>query len=182
MMFDIQFRNLKFTGSERRLGIIGPSGCGKTTLVRFLSGLHDESGSFYFQNKLMTEVPAWERSFGYLPQDILLLPHLNVKENITFPRNAQLDLQVLDSLGIIHLLDRMPRNLSGGEKQRVGLARAICSQPTLLLLDEPFSSLDRKTKVQVITSLNTISTPMVVVSHDETDLKALNSHILSLEN
>ena len=182
MIFDIQFRNIQLSSAERRLGIMGPSGCGKSTLIRFLAGLLTEQGSFQFQQTSMIGIPAWERSFGYLPQDILLLPHLSVRDNITFPKNGRLDTKVLESLSITHLLERMPRNLSGGEKQRVGLARALSSNPSLLLLDEPLSSLDRKTKSQVIHFLNGLDVPMVVVSHEEADLKALNSHILSLEN
>lgn len=181
MMFDIGFQDFKYVTSEKRLGLMGPSGCGKTTLIRFLSGLHSQSGRFFFQNKDMSVLPSWERSFGYLPQDVLLLPHLSVRQNILFPKNARLDLNVLEELSLADLLDRMPRNLSGGEKQRVGLARALSSRPSLLLLDEPMSSLDRKTKTQVLRFLNTLAVPMVVVSHDESDLKALNSHIYSFD-
>lgn len=180
MIYDIHFQNFRIETVGPRLGIMGPSGCGKTTLVRFLSGLHKAAGSFHFQNQSMTNIPPWERNFGYLPQEILLLPHLSVRENILFPHHARLDMQVLESLSISHLLERMPRNLSGGEKQRVGLARAISSQPSLLLLDEPFSALDRQTREEVITFLNTLKVPMVVVSHTESDLKRLNSHIISL--
>lgn len=181
VIFEINFPNLSASVNSNRLGIMGPSGCGKTTLIKTLCGLTNEVGVFKLQGQDLSGMPVWERKIGYVPQDLQLLPHLNVEDNILFPKHARLQTELLEHLRIAHLLKRMPRHLSGGEKQRVALARALSSDPQLLVLDEPFSSLDHLTKDRVIIFLNTLNIPMIIVSHVETELKTLNSHIISLE-
>lgn len=180
-------RPINISTTYQRLGIMGPSGCGKSSLARALAGINSQiNGEISFQNRSITNVPAWERNFAYLPQDIQLLPHLNVEKNILFPLKSKFEEEVIDGLQIRQLLDRMPRNLSGGEKQRVGLARALCSNSELLILDEPFSSLDSKTKNRSIEFLDHFTLarhlPMMVISHGEDELKALNCFIVSLDS
>jgi molybdate transport system ATP-binding protein len=180
-------KQIDITSASLRLGIMGPSGCGKSSLARALAGINPHfQGEFKFKDKTFLNIPAWERNFGYLPQDIQLIPHLTVEENILFPLKSQLLEEVIEGLQITHLLNRMPRNLSGGEKQRVGLTRALCAHSDLLILDEPFSSLDSAMKSRVIEFLDGFtgkrSLPMIVISHGEEELKALNCTIVSLDS
>lgn len=186
-------RTVRISSPQLRLGIMGPSGSGKSSLAQAVAGInHNISGEIVFQAKtyLRTKekicTPAWERNFGYLPQDFLLIPHLTVKQNIMFPRKSQLLLEVVEGLQIKPLLERMPRNLSGGEKQRVAMARALCSSPELLILDEPFASLDSKTKTATIEFLHTFalhrSLPLLVISHGEQELRSLECEITSLDS
>lgn len=180
------------TSSNLRLGIMGHSGSGKSSLAQAVSGTNPSvSGEIVFKDKtyLKTEtnifIPAWERNFGYMPQDFLLIPHLTVEENILFPKNGKMLLEVIDGLLIRPLLKRMPRNLSGGEKQRVSMARALCSNSELLILDEPFASLDSKTKIASIEFIHHFaqlhSLPLLVISHGESELKALGCEVRSLD-
>ncbi|MBA2406090.1 MAG: ATP-binding cassette domain-containing protein [Bdellovibrionales bacterium] len=180
-------KDIEINSISSRLGIMGPSGCGKSSLARSLVGIDFFSeGEIKFKNLSYSKVKPWERNFAYLPQNLMLLPHLTVKENILFPKNSTLVDEVLNGFEINHLLKRMPRNLSGGEKQRVALSRALCSKSALLILDEPFSSLDIKSKESAIGFLNDyaskINLPMIVISHGEEELKALNCEIVSLDS
>ena len=180
-------KQININSANMRLGIMGPSGCGKSSLARAVAGINPQfQGDFKFKNRSYLNIPAWERSFGYLPQDIQLFPHLTVEENILFPLKSQLLEEVINGLQIKHLMNRMPRNLSGGEKQRVGLTRALCALSDLLILDEPFSSLDSVMKARAIEFLdgftNNQKLPLIVISHREDELKALNCSIVSLDS
>lgn len=170
-----------------RLGIMGASGCGKSSLLRALAGIHSEfHGEFKLNDERIDSISPWKRHFSFLPQSIQLLPHLNVKENILFPKNSSFDEEVVKGLEIHHLLDRMPRHLSGGEKQRVGLARSLCFKSKLLILDEPFSSLDARTKTRCLYFLDKYihrqNIPVVVVSHHLDELLSLNCEIYSMDD
>ncbi len=137
--------------------IVGPSGAGKTVLLETLVGLRKlDSGRIVLSKEEIGALPPEERGFGFAYQDSLLYPFLNVKENILFGARAQrkhreketlnrMD-RLVDYMGIAHLLNRFPVSLSGGEKQRVSLARAILINPPVLLLDEPLSALDPQTR------------------------------------
>jgi ABC-type sugar transport system ATPase subunit len=136
------------------LVLLGPTGSGKTTLLNVIAGLTAYQGSIAFDGCSMEQVPAHRRKVGYLFQDLALFPHLDVRANIAFGlhskngfrgRESQRVDELLDLMKIGHLRHRYPRDLSGGEKQRVALARAIAPSPQILLLDEPFSSLDVRT-------------------------------------
>jgi ABC-type molybdate transport system ATPase subunit len=120
----------------------------------------------------------WERAVGWVPQEYLLFPHLRVRENLGFggatPEAVQ---EVGELLMVDHLLDRRPRVLSGGEQQRVALGRALLADPEILLLDEPFSALDRPLRSHVVSQLREHvrerSLLLLLVSHDESDAVAL---------
>lgn len=173
--------------TSSRLGIMGASGCGKSSFVKALAGINAEfSGDFKLHNKNINSLAPWERNFSFLPQTIQLLPHLNVRENLLFPKYSSVNDEIISALEIHHLLDRMPRNLSGGEKQRVGLARALCFDSKLLILDEPFSSLDAKMKSRCLIFLDKYThrqnLPMLVVSHQADDLLSLKCEIYSMDN
>lgn len=134
------------------LGILGPSGCGKTTILKIILGLlSPTNGDIRLEGKSILNIPAELRNFGYIPQNLALFPHLSVYENIAFGLNAKnwektLISEKVESL--IKLLEleqqenKLPHEISGGQQQRVALARALAPEPTLLLMDEPLSSLD----------------------------------------
>lgn len=171
----------------RRTALVGPSGAGKTTLVRALAGLV-RVGSVAVRGAVWedhgTFVPPWERGIGWVPQDATLLPHVSVRANIVWARPDADPLPVTGPLGITHLLERRPRNLSGGERQRVALARALLSARTLLLLDEPFSALDRPRREAVAAFVDAFAAErdlaLVLVSHDELDVERLTDQIVHL--
>lgn len=178
----------------------GPSGSGKTTVLHCLAGLRKPSAGFIKLNERTifsaaekTHVPARLRNIGYLFQDYALFPHMTVRQNVMYGlgRKGRTDVganaaEMLKSFGVGHLLDRYPGQLSGGEKQRVALARALAVHPQLLLLDEPFSALDKSTKESLRHELKNLHRrwriPFILVSHDEEDAKFLGDVIVSLEN
>ncbi len=136
--------------------LLGPTGSGKSSLIKCLLGLYPiQKGRIYLNAKDITKEPPERRGMGYLPQDYALFPHLNVEENIRFGLRAkkipfrEADVHVkrlFCILNIEKLRDRQVRFLSGGEKQRVALGRALATQPDIILLDEPFSSIDEGAK------------------------------------
>jgi ABC-type sulfate/molybdate transport systems ATPase subunit len=145
---DLKVRNREL------LVLLGPNGSGKTTLLNIIAGLIDYTGSVKFDGNTVDDIDTRSRKVGYLFQELLLFPHLNVRANIAYglrvnneSRNV-IDSRVDDLLQLMkieHLADRHPKHLSGGEKQRVALARALAVSPQVLLLDEPLSSLDVQT-------------------------------------
>ncbi len=136
------------------VAILGPNGAGKTTLLDVVAGLTEYEGHVFFDGKSVDREPPQDRKIGYLFQDLVLFPHLDVASNIAYPLKAQgwsaqkikrrVD-ELLDLVRIRPLFNRYPAHLSGGEKQRVALARALAPSPNILLLDEPLSSLDLQT-------------------------------------
>ena len=141
------------------LSVIGPSGCGKSTLLRVIAGLETPtSGRVLYDRIDMAEVPPGERGIGIVFQSYALYPHMTSKNNLAFffrlhHREPEIDEKVrvtAETLGVGFeaLLDRMPKTLSAGQKQRVALGRCIVRDPKLILLDEPLSNLDAKLRVQ----------------------------------
>lgn len=136
------------------VSLVGPSGCGKTTLLKAICGLHEEvDGSLVINGKDVVTIPSHKRSTIMVFQEYLLYPHLNVAENIAFglkmrgmKRKERYEkvLPLIEKMGLSGLEKRYPGALSGGQKQRVALARALAVEPTVLLLDEPFSNLDER--------------------------------------
>ena len=179
-------------------GIVGPSGAGKTTLLDVIAGIiHPRTGRMTFDGAVLTDsttrvhVRTRERKIGYVPQDLALFPHLTVRRNLLYgykPEQNSPPLfrfeHVIEVLDIGEFVDRDVSRLSGGEKQRVSLARALLSSPRLLLLDEPLSSLDRALKEQIISYLQRVrdefSLPMLVVSHNTEEIKQLCGAVVTL--
>ena len=127
------------------LSVVVESGSGKTTLLNAIAGYIDYSGSILWNNQALENSPPWKRNFRYLNQRLYLFPHKTVRGNLILANPSSSDDEqqtLLSDLKIEHLINRYPHQLSGGEQQRVALARALIYRPDLLLLDEPFSSLD----------------------------------------
>lgn len=179
--------------------LFGPSGCGKTTVLRCIAGLIHVKDGFcdicgeIWQDRNGTFIPTHQRPLGYVFQEASLFPHLSVRRNLLFgaPRQQPVDRpvidfdEVVDLLGIRSLLDRSPRNLSGGERQRVGMGRALLTQPKLLLMDEPLSALDRKTKNEILPFIEKLrdhfSLPIFYITHDMSEVERLTDHMVLLD-
>jgi thiamine transport system ATP-binding protein len=162
------------------LALLGPSGCGKSSLLRAVAGLEPlAAGTVYFDGQDLARVPAYQRNIGLLFQDGQLFPHRNVERNVAYglemqhlPR-AQRKVrvgQLLELVGLPGYQKRPINTLSGGERQRVALARALAPNPRLMLLDEPFSALDRSLRgrlaVEVRDILKRTGIPSITVTHD----------------
>ena len=179
--------------------ILGPSGCGKTTLLRLIAGLEvPDSGEIWLAGAQAagagrSMMPAHERGIGFVFQDLALWPHLTVQRNLNFvlesvkmPRadRAARALEVLKLVRIEQLSSRYPHQLSGGEQQRVALARALVGQPRVLLLDEPFSSLDPELRDALRSELarlqRTLQVTTVYVTHDQGDAAILADRVIEM--
>jgi len=154
--------------------LLGPNGSGKTLLIHCLCGLlRAESGSVEIDGHDITHVEPRLRHIGYVPQDYGLFPHLNVARNVTFAlRAAGLRYAdalreagpLIETLHLTRLLDHSPLTLSGGERQKVALARALALRPDLLLLDEPVSALDGPTRAEVLAQLRAVHRQFAVTT------------------
>jgi molybdate transport system ATP-binding protein len=178
-------------------GLFGPSGCGKSTVLRCIAGLqHLPNSSFSIDGETWQDATlfrkAHQRPIGYVFQEASLFAHLAVKDNLLYgaPRQANdhhigFD-EVIELLGLERLLERSPRHLSGGERQRVAIGRALLSQPTLLLMDEPLSALDRLTKDEILPFLERLharlSLPVIYVSHDMAEIERLADHLVLMQS
>ena len=179
------------------VALLGPSGSGKTTLLRMIAGLESpNSGDIYIDGKRMNDVPASKRGIGFVFQNYALFPNMTVEKNILYgvnnrardgqQRQEMLDYvtYIMDTFRIQHLRKKYPRQISGGEKQRTALARAIVTKPDLLLLDEPFSALDIKTKEIVYQEFlelkHAVQIPIILISHDPREGDLFADHRLYL--
>jgi ABC-type sugar transport system ATPase subunit len=146
--------------------VYGPPACGKTTLVRILMGLErPDEGRVWLRGQDVTEVPAADRTIGYVPQSFALYPHLNVHENIAYPlklagvkegEREPVVRRVAEMLKIADLVKKKPDQLSGGQKQRVAIARGIAKQSDLYVLDDPLAGLDFKLREQLVDDLKVL--------------------------
>ena len=178
--------NLNFDISNGSIGLIkGESGSGKSTLLNVIAGLKNaDSGNVVCNNKVYmdenTFLPPERRRIGYVFQDLALFPHINAKKNITYALNKDFlhTDDVTLALNLNDHLHKMPHELSGGQQQRVAIARAIAMRPHLLILDEPFSSLDKKNsfEAQKIISkyIKDWDIPCLLVTHDQNELNELH--------
>ncbi|MBI1851409.1 MAG: ABC transporter ATP-binding protein [Planctomycetes bacterium] len=176
------------------LVLVGPSGCGKSTILRLIAGLeHPDSGAIRIGGRDVAAVAPRDRDIAMVFQSYALYPHLTVRKNLSFPldmrRVAREDVRrrvesVAGSLGLTHLLDRKPRALSGGEKQRVALGRAIVREPKAFLFDEPLSNLDAKLRAEMRGELRALHdrlrTTMIFVTHDQIEAMTLGHRIVVL--
>ena len=194
---EFQLRNINLEIAENEFFILmGPTGAGKTVLLEAIAGLIQiKSGNIYIGDKDVTGLPPEKRDISIVYQDYALFPHLTVMENITYglhfhkfdKRKAQERLaQLLDVLNLSHLQHRLPANLSGGEKQRVSVARALMVNPRVLLLDEPLSALDPGFREEVRGSLKTLhrtsSVTFLMVTHDFAEALSLAGRAAVMNN
>ena len=190
------------------LGLFGPSGSGKTTLLETIAGLRQPArGEIRIGDRVLfssagrVDLPAHERRIGYVPQDALLFPHLDVRGNLEYGagragraggaggageaagaggrRESSLVVEVLE---LARLLDRRVGGLSGGEKQRVAIGRALMTAPALLLLDEPLAAVDREHRDRILPYLlrirRELHVPMIYVTHDAEELGQIADRVL----
>ncbi|HVL78800.1 MAG TPA: ABC transporter ATP-binding protein [Sphingomicrobium sp.] len=168
--------------SGRILCLLGPSGCGKSSLLRLIAGLEQpDGGELRTRDRLLfgagAFVPPEKRGIGLVFQDFALFPHLTAAENIAFglrhlpaPERRRRSVELLERFNLAHRADAWPHTLSGGEQQRIAIARALAPEPVALLLDEPFSGLDGELRAQVrdriVSGLRESDSAIMIVTHD----------------
>ncbi|MFD1253402.1 Spermidine/putrescine import ATP-binding protein PotA [Devosia equisanguinis] len=171
--------------------LLGPSGCGKTTLLRAIAGFNDlSSGSIMLDGKDLRAIPPHKRDIGMVFQDYAVFPHLSVFDNVAFglkPRKVpaeQIKTRVAEALSAVHLqalAERLPAAMSGGQQQRIGLARAMVINPQLLLMDEPLSNLDAKLRIELREEIRDIQKRVdiatIYVTHDQEEALAISDRI-----
>jgi iron(III) transport system ATP-binding protein len=173
-------------GRGELLALLGPSGCGKTTLLRLVAGFETpDAGTIRIHGRDVTRVAAERRAVGMVFQDYALFPHLTVAENVGFglPRARRAE-RVQEALRLVnlHCLDeRYPHELSGGQQQRVALARALAPEPEVILLDEPWSSIDPllrgAMRDELARILRRAGTTVLLVTHDQEEALALADRV-----
>lgn len=173
------------------LTLLGPSGSGKTTTLMMLAGFEAPSaGTIQFDGKPITSVPTYKRDFGMVFQNYALFPHMTVAENLAFPlrmrhvAKPEITAKVRKTLDIVqlgHLADRKPGQLSGGQAQRVALARSIVFDPKMVLMDEPLGALDKQLREQMQLEIkrlhHELDITMLYVTHDQTEALTMSDRI-----
>jgi len=184
-------RNIDLKIHDREfLVVLGPNGAGKTTLLNVIAGLIQYEGSVLFNGTRINGLPPYRRNIGYVFQNLALFPHLNVRENVAFGLNAQRQSgeasekrinRLLHDWGIGNIAHRYIGTLSGGERQKVAIAQALATQPRALLLDEPFTSLDRGTSIYLQREIKAIQQKMgittVYVTHNQREAEEMADRI-----
>ncbi len=175
--------------SGELLTLVGPSGCGKSTLLRMIAGLESaDAGRIHLDGREVTSLPPERRRVGLVFQEHALFGHLRVEQNIAFglrhlsrTERRQRVAELLDVVRLGHVARRFPHELSGGEQQRVALARALAPKPAVVLLDEPFASLDELLRDEVRRDVTHIladqGTTAVLVTHDRSEALALGHRV-----
>jgi spermidine/putrescine ABC transporter ATP-binding subunit len=171
--------------------LLGPSGCGKTTLLNLAAGFFSpDGGEILIDGERVNDLPTYQRGIGMMFQNYALFPHMSVAANVAYglkvrhvPKGEN-KRRVADALALVKLTgleDRKPRQLSGGQQQRVALARALVINPTVLLLDEPFSALDKNLRTSMQVELRDIQRKLgvttIFVTHDQSEALSLSDRL-----
>lgn len=181
----ILFENLNLCVKPGEIiAIIGPSGCGKTTLLRCICGLEElDSGSIELNGIDVTKLNAENRDIGMIFQKPVLYPHLSVSGNLSLASH-QGHKKALEEVGLSGFENRSIEKLSGGEGQRVSLARALLANPSVLLLDEPFSALDYDLSLRLISDVRELlkkrNCPSILVTHNYEEAKLFSDKIIEI--
>ncbi len=197
--FDIDVR---FSSAARRLVLYGPSGAGKTQTLRMVAGITRPdagrvavAGRVLFDGAAAVDRPPRERRLAYVFQDYALFPHLTVRQNIAFatrqgwrnpgPRAQGAAVEGwIERFGLQAVAGHQPHQISGGQRQRTALARALVTEPAALLLDEPFAALDkalrRRLRDELLELLEPLALPMLLITHDDDDVAALAEQVVHL--
>ncbi len=185
---DVQFS----VATNELIALFGPSGSGKTTILNCIAGINQpDFGRIQLNETVLFEnrqsiIPIQKRKIGYLFQDYALFPHMTVWKNIAYGmKNKDFARSLMEELHIEHLKNKYPTEISGGEKQRVALTRAIATEPHALLLDEPFSSLDDETRwtsqEQLLRIHQLWQIPIILVTHSHIEAEKLSERILYVQ-
>jgi len=186
---------------SERLVLFGPSGCGKTTVLRLLAGLEvPDEGEIRIDGRVVATagknlVPPEKRDLGMVFQDLALWPHMTVQQNLTFGLNARRVpkrearvrvRELLERVGLEHRINAKPHQRSGGEQQRIELARALVTRPSILLMDEPLSSLDDERRRAIASDLlglqSQVGFTLIYVTHDRSEADMLASRVCQLRD
>jgi iron(III) transport system ATP-binding protein len=176
--------------------LLGPSGCGKTTLLRMMIGFNSiEGGTIRFNERVVNDIPVSRRNVGMVFQNYAIFPHMSTFNNVAFGlKNRKLPQEeivkkvetILKTVHIEELRDRMPDRMSGGQQQRIALARAVVIEPDLLLMDEPLSNLDAKLRIKTRDAIREIQSSVgittVYVTHDQEEALAISDRIAVMKS
>ena len=171
--------------------LLGPSGCGKTTVIRCIAGLTNPTdGEIYIGNELVNDLPPKDRDVAMVFQNYSLYPHMNVYDNIAFPLKMRKTerreivervTNIAELLNIDHLLNRKPREISGGQMQRVALGRALVRKPRIFLMDEPLSNLDAKLRTDMRVEIKKLQRKLQIttlyITHDQVEAMSMADNI-----
>ena len=209
-MADIEIRNVTKTfgrtkvidnvslhmGAHEFVVFLGPSGCGKSTLLRMIAGLESvDDGEIWIDGRRVDQLPPGERRVAMVFQHYALYPHMTVRENMSFGlRNVRVEpaeiarriAEAARMLEIEHLLDRKPAQISGGQRQRAAIGRAIVKEPRLFLFDEPLSNLDAalrvRTRLEIAQLHQRVQSAIIFVTHDQVEAMTLAQRIVVMNN
>jgi iron(III) transport system ATP-binding protein len=176
---------------DERIALLGASGSGKTTILRIVAGIEGPvSGRIILNQKDISRLPPEKRKIGIIFQDYALFPHMTVKDNIGFgvsdksEKNSKI-FEMAELLRISEHLPKYPNQLSGGQQQRVAIARALAAEPSILLLDEPFSNLDAdlrsSVRLEIAKLLEVRRVPAILVTHDTHDALSFADRVIRIE-
>lgn len=184
--------NAEFIVENQILCIMGESGSGKTSILNSISGLlTPDKGEIILDDNILfsdkINLKPQERNIGYVFQDYALFPNMSVKDNIFFMNpDKNYTNSLIEKLGIEYLLGNFPNTLSGGEKQKVSIVRALANKPRLLLMDEPFSSIDEKFKnkfyEELIEIKKSLDIPIIMVTHNRHEAEILSDRLIFIDN
>ena len=194
--------DVAFTSRARRIVLFGPSGSGKTQTLRMIAGISmPEQGRIAVAGHTLLDTAArirltpQQRAIGLVFQDYALFPHLTVRQNIAFARKGSLrnpstrftDPVIdrwIETLGLQRVAEHYPAQISGGQRQRTALARALAREPVALLLDEPFAALDKSLRSRLRDELlevqQSLALPLLLITHDDDDVRALAEDVISV--